>query len=175
MSDPKIEGYQFKPGFKGMADDTGSDQTMFKGVHWGKAMMWIFLLSDTFVFSCFLISYMKGRGSTPVEWPNPSEVFALDAFGVPVPLLLIAIMTFVLITSSGTMALAVKYGYEKNRKMCGWLVLATALGGLTFVGMQVLPFCDVDLIISFSSFLFSNSFLDLVGSMDKLLFFKGSM
>ena len=45
-------------------------------------------------------------------------------------------MTFVLITSSGTMALAVKYGYEKNRKMCGWLVLATAIGGLTFVGMQ---------------------------------------
>ena len=55
MSDPKIEGYEFKPGFKGMAKDTGSDQTMFKGVHWGKAMMWIFLLSDTFIFSCFLI------------------------------------------------------------------------------------------------------------------------
>ena len=31
----------------------------------------------------------------------------------------------------------VKYGYEKNRKMCGWLILATAVGGLTFVGMQV--------------------------------------
>ena len=45
-------------------------------------------------------------------------------------------MTFVLITSSGTMALAVKYGYEKNRKMCGWLIMATAIGGLTFVGMQ---------------------------------------
>ena len=136
MSDPKIEGYQFKPGFRGMVDDTASDQTMFKGVHWGKAMMWIFLLSDTFVFSCFLISYMKGRGSTPVEWPNASEVFGLHVFGVDVPLLLIAIMTFVLITSSGTMALAVKYGYEKNRKMCGWLILATAIGGLTFVGMQ---------------------------------------
>ena len=114
MSDPKIEGYKFKPGYSGMAADTASDQTMFKGVHWGKAMMWIFLLSDTFIFSCFLISYMKGRGSTPEEWPNPSEVFALNAFGVPVPLLLIAIMTFVLITSSGTMALAVKYGYERN-------------------------------------------------------------
>jgi len=44
MSDPKIEGYEFKPGYKGMARDTASDQTMFKGVHWGKAMMWIFLL-----------------------------------------------------------------------------------------------------------------------------------
>ena len=26
-----------------MAADTASDQTMFKGVHWGKAMMWIFI------------------------------------------------------------------------------------------------------------------------------------
>ena len=60
MSDPKIDGLELKPGFKGMAEDTGADQTMFKGVHWGKAMMWIFLLSDTFIFSCFLISYMKG-------------------------------------------------------------------------------------------------------------------
>ena len=50
--------------------------------------------------------------------------------------LLIAIMTFILITSSGTMALAVKYGYEKNKKMCGWLMLATALLGASFVGMQ---------------------------------------
>ena len=84
MSDPKIEGYVFKPGFSGMAKDTGSDQTMFKGVHWGKAMMWIFLLSDTFIFSCFLISYMKGRGSTLVDWPYPSEVFGLHVFGVDV-------------------------------------------------------------------------------------------
>ena len=77
MSEQKIDGFELKPGFKGMASDTGSDQTMFKGVHWGKAMMWIFLLSDTFVFSCFLISYMKGRGSTIVDWPNTSEVFSL--------------------------------------------------------------------------------------------------
>ena len=51
MSDVKIEGYELKAGFKGMTADTGSDQTMFKGVQWGKVMMWIFLLSDTFVFS----------------------------------------------------------------------------------------------------------------------------
>ena len=34
------------------------------------------------------------------------------------------------------MALAVKYGYEKNRKMCGYLMLATAIFGASFVGMQ---------------------------------------
>ena len=36
-----------------MSADMGSDQTAFKGVQWGKVMMWIFLLSDTFVFSLF--------------------------------------------------------------------------------------------------------------------------
>ena len=123
-------------GWKGIPSDLGSDQTAFKGVNWGKGMMWIFLLSDTFIFSCFLISYMKVRASVVEPWPYPSEVFALNFLGVPVPLLLIAIMTFVLITSSGTMALAVKYGYERNRKLCALFVFLTALGGLTFVGMQ---------------------------------------
>jgi len=134
MSDPTLD--KLPGGFKGMSTDMGSDQTAFKGVNWGKAMMWIFLLSDTFIFSCFLISYMKVRTSVVDSWPYPSEVFALEFMGTPVPLLLIAIMTFVLITSSGTMALAVKYGYEKNKKMCGMFVLLTAIGGLTFVGMQ---------------------------------------
>ena len=134
MTDPTLD--KLPDGFKGMSPDMGSDQTTFKGVNWGKAMMWIFLLSDTFVFSCFLVAYMKVRASVTEPWPYPSEVFGLEVGGVPVPLLLIAIMTFVLITSSGTMALAVKFGYEKNRKMCGLFVLLTAIGGLTFVGMQ---------------------------------------
>src|SRR3546814_7084568 len=98
------------------ADDWASDQEVFKGVHWGKAMMWIFLLSDTFIFSSFLISYMTMRSSVTVPWPNASVVFGLDVGGVSVPLLLIAIMTFVLISSSGTMAMAVNYGYRRNRK-----------------------------------------------------------
>ena len=48
---------------------------------WGKAMMWIFLLSDTFIFSCFLTGYMNVRMSTTEPWPNPSEVFALTVGG----------------------------------------------------------------------------------------------
>ena len=48
-------------------------------------MMWIFLLSDTFIFGSFLISYMTVRMSTTVPWPNPSEVFSLMMFGKNVP------------------------------------------------------------------------------------------
>jgi cytochrome c oxidase subunit III len=123
-------------GWRGIAADWASDQRVFKEVSWKKAMMWIFLLSDTFVFSCFLISYMTARSSTPVPWPNPSEVFALHIAGQNFPLILIAIMTFVLISSSGTMALAVNYGYRRDRVMTARLMLATAALGAAFVGMQ---------------------------------------
>jgi cytochrome c oxidase subunit III len=123
-------------GLKSIATDLSSDQRAFKNVSWGKAMMWIFLLSDTFVFSCFLIAYMTARMSTTVPWPNPSEVFALTIAGTTLPLILIAIMTFVLISSSGTMAMAVNFAYRRNRRVTAILMLVTALLGAAFVGMQ---------------------------------------
>ncbi len=122
--------------WQSIVSDVSSDQRVFKGVPWGKPMMWIFLLSDTFIFGSFLISYMTVRVSTTLPWPNPSEVFGLTLFGRSVPLLLIAIMTFDLISSSGTMALAVNYGYRRDRKMTFALLVATAALGATFVGMQ---------------------------------------
>ncbi len=74
-------------GLDGFVSDWSSDQRTFKNVPWGKAMMWIFLLSDTFIFSCFLLSYMTVRMTTTVPWPNPSEVFALSFGGDPIPLI----------------------------------------------------------------------------------------
>jgi len=130
------EALPLPEGLPGIVADWSSDQRAFKNVSWGKAMMWIFLLSDTFIFGSFLISYMTVRASTTVPWPNVSEVFALTFFGESIPLILIAIMTFILISSSGTMAMAVKYGYERNKKMSAILLLVTAVFGATFVGMQ---------------------------------------
>ena len=66
-----------REGWQSIVADVSSDQRLFKDVPWGKPMMWIFLLSDTFIFGSFLISYMTVRMSTTVPWPNPSEVFAL--------------------------------------------------------------------------------------------------
>ena len=124
------------PGLKGVVDDWASDQRAFKSATWGKAMMWIFLLSDTFIFGCFLLSYMTARVSTTVPWPNASEVFSLHVFGINFPLLLIAIMTFILISSSGTMVMAVNYGYRKDRVKTVAFLLVTAVLGASFVGMQ---------------------------------------
>ena len=122
-------------GWQAIVNDWGADKATFR-VPWGKAMMWIFLLSDTFIFTCFLTGYMNVRISTTVPWPNPSEVFGLNVFGVEVPLLLIGIMTFDLITSSGTMALAVNYGYRRDRGRAAALMFMTAAFGAIFVGMQ---------------------------------------
>ena len=121
---------------KGIVSDWSSDQRAFKGVPWGKAMMWVFLLSDTFIFSCFLLSYMTVRMTTTVAWPPVSEIFALSFGGEPIPLILIAIMTFILISSRGTMAMAVRFGYQRNRKATAILLVVTAIFGASFVGMQ---------------------------------------
>jgi len=124
-----------EPGVAGMVSDWSSDKQAFD-MPWGKLMMWIFLLSDTFIFSIFLTGYMNVRMSATDQWPNPSEVFALTLFGVHLPLILIAIMTFVLITSSGTMAMAVNYAYRGDRRKTAILMGLTALLGASFVGMQ---------------------------------------
>ncbi len=134
---PPNTGITARPdGWEGIVADWGSDQRTFKNVSWGKAMMWIFLLSDTFIFSIFLLSYMTVRNGSTADWPNSSEIFSLHIAGSDIPLILIAIMTFILISSSGTMAMAVKYGYQKDRIKSGRLMLATAAFGASFVGLQ---------------------------------------
>ena len=122
-------------GWRQLIADWSSDRQAFH-VAWGKAMMWIFLLSDTFIFGCFLTGYMTVRASTTAAWPNTSQVFALHSGGADVPLILIAIMTFVLITSSGTMAMAVNCAYRRDRVNAAALMFVTAGFGEMFVGMQ---------------------------------------
>ncbi len=133
---PSSEASHTVPGWPELSQDWSSDKEAFKGVHWNKAMMWIFLLSDTFIFGCFLVAYMTARMTVTAPWPNTSDVFALTIAGESVPLVLIAIMTFILITSSGTMAMAVNCGYRQKKQATALLILATALLGLSFVGMQ---------------------------------------
>ena len=130
-------------GWDGIVADWSSDQRAFKNVPWGKAMMWIFLLSDTFIFTCFLLSYMTVRMSTTVPWPNLSEIFALTIGGQSIPLILIAIMTFILISSSGTMAMAVNFGYRQDRVKSAILLLVTAAFGAAFVGMQAFEWTEL--------------------------------
>ena len=136
MSNVAVNQTGAQSGVDGLVDDWTSDKQTYH-VPWGKAMMWIFLVSDTFIFTCFLTGYLNVRMTTTEPWPVQSEIFALSFFGSdPIPLILIAIMTFILITSSGTMALAVNFGYRRDKIKTFWLMVATAAFGASFVSMQ---------------------------------------
>ena len=137
MSETAVSEIVRHGGIDGLADDWSADKQTYH-VPWGKAMMWLFLVSDTFIFACFLTGYLHVRLTTTEPWPVQSEIFALSfGGGDPIPLILIAIMTFILISSSGTMALAVNFGYQKDKVKTFWLMCATAAFGASFVSMQV--------------------------------------
>src|SRR5271169_5556486 len=106
-------------------------------VEYGKLMMWYFLMSDSFTFGAFLISYGSIRFATN-GWPNPNEVFrAFPFFGnTNLPLVFVSLMTFILIMSSVTMVLAVAAGHSGDRKKVTFYMILTILGGLAFLGCQ---------------------------------------
>jgi cytochrome c oxidase subunit III len=107
-------------------------------VEYGKLMMWYFLMSDSFTFGAFLISYGTVRFSSN-GWPNPNEVFRSypgSGEGVHAPLVFVSIMTFILIMSSVTMVLAVHEGHERNKKGVITYLAWTILGGLAFLSCQ---------------------------------------
>lgn len=112
-------------------------------VSYGKLMMWIFLLSDTFTFGALLIAYGTTRFSSPY-WPDPNVVF--DKFFIlegNFPLLSVSLMTFILIMSSVTMVLAVHAGHKMQQKeVAKWLTF-TIIGGLLFLGCQAFEWTDL--------------------------------
>jgi len=96
------------------------------GIGWPKLMMWLFLVQDTLTFAGLLTGYgvmrlVQGR------WPVQSEVFNLYLVGA---------MTFILICSSATMAVAVAAARRGDRRRVPPYLLLTALGGLLFLAGQ---------------------------------------
>ncbi len=106
-------------------------------VEYGKLMMWYFLMSDSFTFGAFLISYGTTRFATN-GWPNPNEAFNSFPFGgeTHAPLVFVSIMTFILILSSVTMVLAVQAGHNMDKKNVAKYLILTILGGLAFLSCQ---------------------------------------
>jgi cytochrome c oxidase subunit III len=106
-------------------------------VEYGKLMMWYFLMSDSFTFGAFLISYGSIRFATN-GWPDPNKVFkAFPFFGeTNLPLVFVSLMTFILIMSSVTMVLAVAAGHSGDRKRVTFYMILTIIGGFMFLGCQ---------------------------------------
>ncbi len=95
-------------------------------VSWRKLMMWLFIITDGLLFAGLLAGYGFVRLASPY-WPNRAEIFHLN---------FIALMTFILITSSATMATAVGAARQGRLKTSVRFVLLTILGGLGFLSCQ---------------------------------------
>jgi len=93
---------------------------------WRKVMMWWFIVTDGLLFAGFLASYGYAR-LMAARWPDLASVFSLPY---------IAAMTFVLISSSATMAGAVAEARANRWPSTVRFVLLTVAGGLVFLGMQ---------------------------------------
>lgn len=107
-------------------------------VSYGKLMMWYFLLSDSFTFGAFLISYGSIRFSQNF-WVDHNAVFnSFPGIDANLPLAFVSLMTFILIFSSVTMVLAVHEGHKMNQKGVEKWLLLTILGGLAFLGCQAI-------------------------------------
>ena len=110
-----------------LASDWGGGKSPF-GTSWSKFMMWIFIISDALTFAGFLIAYGFMRSISP-EWPKQTEVFNM---------VLITFMTFVLISSSAVMAMAVGAARAHNPKLALKFLVLTIVGGVIFLGCQAL-------------------------------------
>jgi cytochrome c oxidase subunit 3 len=95
---------------------------------WRKVMMWVFIVTDGLLFAGLLGGYGYARLMSG-QWPDQAVVFDLR---------LIALMTFILISSSATMASAVGAARDQGvaRSVSLRWVLLTMLGGVLFLGMQ---------------------------------------
>ena len=98
------------------------------GATWQKTMMWIFIVTDALLFSALLTGYGFLRHASPIPWPDRSEVFSIP---------FIALMTFILITSSVFMAIAVTASRLGDQKTALRNVVLTIIGGAAFLGCQV--------------------------------------
>ena len=88
--------------------------------------MWLFVISDALTFSVMLVAYTYARLANP-NWPTP---FPLSS------IVQATLMTFALLTSSYTMALAVQAIKSGNRPRCVRLLLVTVGLGLSFIALH---------------------------------------
>jgi cytochrome c oxidase subunit 3 len=91
-----------------------------------KLGMWLFIISDALTFAALLAGYGFMRLLSP-EWPEQTQVFDMR---------LITFMTFMLISSSAVMAMAVGAARVNKKAHAIAFLTATIAGGLVFLGCQ---------------------------------------
>ena len=97
-----------------------------------KVGFWTFIGSECMFFGSLIGTYMAYSGASLVG-PYPQDVFSIA---------ITTWSTFILLFSSFTMVLALHYVRVDNRFWAGFYLLATAVGGLVFVGFQSFEFTE---------------------------------
>ncbi len=87
--------------------------------------MWLFIVSDSLTFAALLVGYSYVRIATP-EWPLP--------FHFSPAIIYSSIMTFCLLLSSVTMALAVRSAHRGEKpQTVRWILATIVFGGLFII------------------------------------------
>ncbi len=116
-----------------------------------KTAIWLFLVSEVIFFTVLIIAYMMAR------WKNPDPHEILN---VP----LTAMNTFILLTSSFTVVMALS-AIQNNRRTAflRWLLISILAGG-SFVAIQAFEYTNLYREgLTLSSNLFGSAFFSLTG------------
>jgi heme/copper-type cytochrome/quinol oxidase subunit 3 len=90
-----------------------------------KLAMWLFIIADTMTFAACLVAYGFLRNGTP-NWPRPFHSITN-----------VAVMTFILLTSSLTMLLGVQAAKAVDKaKVFQWTMI-TAIAGILFALLHI--------------------------------------
>ena len=93
-----------------------------------KLVMWLFIISDAMTFAAVLVAYGFLRNATP-DWPTP--------FKFSPSILNVIVMTFILVSSSLTMLIAVRAAQAGDKAKAFTWMLITALGGAIFALLHI--------------------------------------
>lgn len=93
-----------------------------------KLGMWLFLVSDALTFTTLILCYAYVRMGSPT-WPHP--------FDFSPGILFSTLMTFVLLTSSLTMVIAVDAMRKGDRARTALWIAATILCGAAFIALHM--------------------------------------
>jgi cytochrome c oxidase subunit 3 len=90
-----------------------------------KMAMWLFIIADTATFAGCLVAYGFIRNSTP-DWPRPFHSITN-----------VALMTFILLTSSLTMLIAVQSAQKGDKGRAFRWTMITAVAGILFAVLHI--------------------------------------
>jgi heme/copper-type cytochrome/quinol oxidase subunit 3 len=92
-----------------------------------KLAMWLFIISDIMTFAACLVAYGFLRNATP-NWPRPFQSSTIVS---------VLVMTFIMITSSLIMFMAVRAARAGDRAAAFRWTMLTFVGGIIFVVLHI--------------------------------------